>query len=58
VVDFYLLDNRLVIFLHYAGNGLGTDKVTSTDPHDIQLCQSAFRAVWELAIHHRDYRPI
>lgn len=29
--DFYLFDDRLVVFLHYAGSGLGLDKVTSTD---------------------------
>ncbi|QIS24636.1 DUF6879 family protein [Nocardia terpenica] len=56
--DFYLFDNRLVVFLHYAGNGLGTDKVTSTDPHDIQLCRMAFEGVWPLAIPHREYKPL
>ncbi|MFI6168502.1 DUF6879 family protein [Nocardia sp. NPDC051052] len=55
--DFYLLDNRLVIFLHYAGSGVATDRVTSIDPHDIQLCRTAFEAVWRLATPHRDYRP-
>ncbi|CAM4225248.1 DUF6879 domain-containing protein [Nocardia ninae] len=55
--DFYLLDNRLVIFLHYAGSGVATDQVTSRDPHDIQLCRNAFEAVWRLSIPHRDYRP-
>lgn len=56
--DFYLLDDRLVIFLHYSGDGLGVDKVTSTDPHDITLCRTAFDAVWKLAIPHRDYKPV
>lgn len=56
--DFYLLDDRLVMFLIYAGNGLAVDRVTSTDPHDIQLCRSAFEAVWKLAIIHRDYNPL
>ncbi|MGK8558422.1 DUF6879 family protein [Nocardia gipuzkoensis] len=55
--DFYLLDDRLVVFLHYAGNGLGVDKMTSTDPHDIQLCRNAFDAVWQVAIPHREYQP-
>ncbi|GAB1640075.1 hypothetical protein KRMM14A1259_04980 [Krasilnikovia sp. MM14-A1259] len=35
--DFYLFDDRLVVFLHYAGSGLGTDRVTSTDPADLDL---------------------
>lgn len=56
--DFYLFDNRLVVFLHYAGSGLGTGKVTSTDSHDIHLCRSAFEAVWKLSIPHRDYQPV
>ncbi|WP_327110754.1 hypothetical protein OHB12_23605 [Nocardia sp. NBC_01730] len=56
--DFYLLDDRLVVFLHYAGSGLGVEKVTSTDAHDIQLCRTAFEAVWQVAIPHREYKPV
>jgi hypothetical protein len=56
--DFYLFDDRLVVFLHYAGNGTGTAKTTSTDDADIRLCRSAFDAVWKLAIPHREYRPV
>lgn len=56
--DYYLIDDRLVIFLHYAGNGLNTDFTTSTDPADIHLCRTAFEAVWKLAIPHRDYQPL
>src|SRR5215217_4390193 len=55
--DYYLLDNRLVIFLHYAGNGLNVDFVTSTDPADIALCREAFEAVWKLSTPYRDYNP-
>ncbi|MGH3737762.1 MAG: DUF6879 family protein [Micromonosporaceae bacterium] len=53
--DFYLFDNRLALFLIYAGNGLATDRLTSTDPLDITLCRSAFESVWRLAIPHSDY---
>jgi hypothetical protein len=56
--DFYLFDDRLVVFLLYAGNGLAVDRVSSTDPADIRLCRSAFAAVWKLAIPHRDYQPV
>jgi|SRR3954447_2277133 hypothetical protein len=56
--DFYLFDDRLVVFLHYAGNGTGTAKITSTSPDDVRLCRSAFDAVWELSVRHRDYRPV
>ncbi|MEN3306281.1 MAG: hypothetical protein V7603_2483 [Micromonosporaceae bacterium] len=56
--DFYLFDDRLVVFLLYAGNGLAVDRATTTDPADIKLCRSAFDAVWRLAIPHRDYKPV
>ncbi len=56
--DFYLFDDSLTVFLIYAGNGLGTDKVTSTDPADIRLCRSAFEAVWKLSTPHSDYQPV
>jgi hypothetical protein len=55
--DFWLFDHRLVVFHHYAGNGANTDFTTSTNPHDIKLCTSAFEAVWELAVPHADYLP-
>jgi hypothetical protein len=55
--DFFMLDRRLVIFLHYAGSGLNTDFTTSTDPHDIALCGAAFDAVWQLGVQHSEYKP-
>jgi len=55
--DFFMLDQRLVIFLHYAGSGLNTDFVTSTDQRDIELCSTAFEAVWQLGVPHREYKP-
>jgi hypothetical protein len=56
--DFYLFDDRLVVFLLYAGNGLAVDRVTSTDPVDVGLCATAFAELWPLAIPHRDYQPV
>ena len=56
--DYYLFDDRLVVFLIYAGNGLNADYQTSVDPADIRLCRSAFEAVWALSIPHRDYKPL
>lgn len=55
--DFYLFDDDLVVFLHYAGDGTATAKTTSTSPADVRLCRSAFDAVWELSVPHRDYHP-
>jgi hypothetical protein len=56
--DFYVFDEHLVVFLIYSGDGLNTDMVTSTDPEHIELCRSAFEAVWKLSIPHSDYQPI
>ena len=53
--DFYLFDDQLAVFLLYAGNGLATGKLRSADPADLRLCRSAFEAVWELSIPHREY---
>jgi hypothetical protein len=56
--DFYLFDNRLVVFLHYAGNGLAVGKTVSTEHADIQLCRSAFETVWRLSVPHDEYNPV
>lgn len=56
--DFYLFDDRLVVFLIYAGSGLNAAYEASTDVHDLRLCGSAFDAVWALSIPHRDYQPV
>ena len=56
--DFYLFDDRLVVFLLYAGNGLAVDRVSSTGPADLHLCRRAFDAVWKYAIPHHDYQPV
>ena len=56
--DFFLFDDRLAVFLLYAGNGLATGKLSSADPADIRLCRSAFEAVWKLSIPHCEYEPV
>jgi hypothetical protein len=56
--DFYLFDDRLVVFLIYSGNGLNAAYETSTDSADIDLCRTAFDGVWTLAVPHRDYQPV
>ena len=56
--DFYLIDNLLVVFLIYTGNGLDAGKFTSSDPADIQLCRSSFDAVWELSVPHHEYHHL
>lgn len=56
--DFYLLDNRLVIFLHYTGSGQSAGMVSSVSLGDVELCRSSFDAVWKLATPHREYVPV
>ncbi len=56
--DFYLFDEHVIVFLHYAGSGLAVDRVTSTEPSDIRLCRSAFDAAWKLSIAHSEYEPV
>jgi len=46
-----------VVFLIFAANGLVVDRQRTTDPSVIQLCRSAFEAVWELSIPDREYHP-
>ena len=53
--DFYLFDDRLAVFLLYAGNGLGVGMFGSADPADRRLCRSAFEAVWKLSVPHHEY---
>jgi hypothetical protein len=56
--DFYLFDDRLAVFLLYAGNGLGAGQLSSAEAADLRLCRSAFEAAWELSIPHREYTPV
>jgi hypothetical protein len=56
--DFYLFDDRLALFLLYAGNGLSVGMLSSADPADLELCRSAFETAWKLSIPHREYTPI
>jgi hypothetical protein len=56
--DFYLFDDRLAVFLLYAGNGLAAGMFSSADPADLRLCRTAFEAVWKLSIPHREYAPV
>jgi hypothetical protein len=55
--DFYLFDDRLTVFLIYAGNGLATERLVSSDPADIELCRASFEDVWKYAIPHSEYQP-
>jgi hypothetical protein len=55
--DFYVFDDVLVLFLHYAGNGTNISFEVTEHPQTVQMCREAFAAVWELATPFSDYRP-
>lgn len=55
--DFYLFDDELVLFLHYAGGGLNVSFETTDDPQIVGTCRETFETVWDLAVPFRDYRP-
>ncbi len=55
--DFWLFDRELAVFLIFAGNGLVMDYLSTTDQAAVDLCVSAFDAVWNLSIPNSEYQP-
>jgi hypothetical protein len=55
--DFWLLDDRLVVILHFTGEGEFDGYEPVRDINMVKLCSSAFEAVWDRAVPHQDYRP-
>jgi hypothetical protein len=55
--DFWLFDDELAIFLIFTGSGLVVDRLATTEPSAVQLCRSAFEAVWKLSIPDSEYQP-
>lgn len=54
--DFWLFDDSIVVFAVFAGEGDVFERQLTTDPAVVQLCRSAFEAVWSIAIPHGEYR--
>jgi hypothetical protein len=55
--DFWVFDDRLIRFGHFAGDGEFLYHEMVDDPATVKLCVSAFDAVWERATPHQNYRP-
>ncbi|MFI0716063.1 DUF6879 family protein [Streptomyces inhibens] len=53
--DFWLIDDRLVRFNVFSGDGEAQDPERSDDPQVIKLCADAFQSVWERATPHDQY---
>jgi hypothetical protein len=54
--DFWLFDDATVVFTVFTGEGDVFERQLTTDPAVVQLCHSAFEAVWSLAIRHSEYK--
>jgi hypothetical protein len=55
--DFYLLDDKTVMFLHFTGDGQANGYTVTEDPDVVELCRTAFQAVWNLSTPHDEFRP-
>lgn len=55
--DFWLFDNETVLFTVFDGAGEVAERQLTTDPAAVQLCRTAFEAVWALATPHSEYMP-
>ncbi|MFI7382983.1 DUF6879 family protein [Streptomyces sp. NPDC049813] len=56
--DFWLFDNRLVVFLHFGGDGElppEGDEERTTDAALVGMCSSAFEMVWDRGVPHGGY---
>lgn len=53
--DFWMIDERLIRFNHFTGDGVATEPQMSEDPAVLKLCSSAFEAVWERATSHEQF---
>lgn len=56
VNDFWLLDEARVVFNNFDGNGVPLGQEMTDDPAIVELCRTAFRAVWKAAIPHNEYK--
>jgi hypothetical protein len=57
LADFWVLDNRLVRFGYFAGDGEFLEHELTDDPEVVRTCTEAFERVWSRAVPHADYRP-
>ncbi|MEU5921824.1 DUF6879 family protein [Streptomyces sp. NPDC047141] len=53
--DFWLFDGELLRVHHFSGDGAVVEDEITDDPATVQLCASAFEAVWDRAVPHHLY---
>ncbi|MFB7716382.1 DUF6879 family protein [Nocardia sp. NPDC056100] len=56
-VDFWLFDDRLVLFNHFDGDGRWAGNEQSDNPETVARYRAAFESVWRLGTPHSEYRP-
>jgi hypothetical protein len=54
--DFWLLDEQRAMFNHFSGDGVPLGQEITDDPAVVELCRSAFEAVWKTAVPHHEYQ--
>ncbi|WP_432042020.1 DUF6879 family protein [Streptomyces cadmiisoli] len=54
--DFWLIDDRLIRWNHFTGEGASAGGEVSTNSAAAKLCGEAFEAVWERAVPHDTYQ--
>lgn len=55
--DYWIIDGKVVLWNHFAGDGSWVREERCDDPAVAQLCSASFENVWERGIEHADYRP-
>lgn len=55
--DFWVLDEQVVVWNHFGGDGSWVGKEWSEDPDVAKLCATSFEAVWDRAVPHEEYQP-
>ncbi|MFE1539493.1 DUF6879 family protein [Streptomyces microflavus] len=53
--DFWLFDDRLVRWNHFAGDGSSQGPEHTTQPSAVKLCGEAFEAAWDRGVPHDQY---
>ncbi|MBL1099541.1 DUF6879 family protein [Streptomyces coffeae] len=53
--DLWLIDDRLILFHFFTGDGGWAGHEYSEDPTVVKLCASAFEAVWERGVDHEKF---
>ena len=53
--DFWLFDDQLVHWNHFAGDGSSQGPELTDDQGAVKLCHDAFEAVWDRAVPHDQY---